>query len=495
MNSVDGRRRHLARILPFGILLAAAASPIAALLTRGAALGQIDLSSIPGTLAFALSAAAVSATIGSAVGAVIGTVDVMARRLTIVMSVTLMAAPPAFWWIGLTRLPFGIGSLSGPASAALVTGVTLAPVTLLLVLAASREIPATAYEAARLFLKPRRRIVAVLFPLLRPAVLAGFLLTAILLLGESEIPFLFGFRTSMTDIITRFSRTFDVAETVPLVLPLIGTVCALGLAMWKPLFTVLFPQSAGERGVILRPASRPIALITALLPVVVLLSLAGYAWATAGGQQALTRRVATWLPTAAISVTEPVLSAMVSVGLAVLAVYPARRVPAARPLVVAGLLLFCVPAGIVAIGWIALAQHVSGFSVAPGIAYVSRTVGLCALGFAIAYSRLPRTLDDAARLVPMSPLRRAWLFGLPLLAPSLAATAALAAATMLADRDVASLLLPPGGSRLMLNLYLLSANAPTAVVGAAALLVVAAGVVVVALAGGLPLILLTRSRG
>jgi ABC-type spermidine/putrescine transport system permease subunit II len=84
---------------------------------------------------------------------------------------------------------------------------------------------------------------------------------------------------------------------------------------------------------------------------------------------------------------------------------------------------------------------------------------------------------------------------LPLLVPSLAATAALTAALIFADRDVASLLLSPGASRLMLNLYLLSANAPSAVVGASALIVFAAGAVVIALAGAGPFVLWLRRRG
>jgi ABC-type spermidine/putrescine transport system permease subunit II len=83
---------------------------------------------------------------------------------------------------------------------------------------------------------------------------------------------------------------------------------------------------------------------------------------------------------------------------------------------------------------------------------------------------------------------------LPLLAPSLVAAAALVAALVFADRDVASLLLAPGASRLMLDLYLVSANAPSAAVGAAALVALAGATLTVALAAAGPL-LLWRRRG
>jgi ABC-type spermidine/putrescine transport system permease subunit II len=112
----------------------------------------------------------------------------------------------------------------------------------------------------------------------------------------------------------------------------------------------------------------------------------------------------------------------------------------------------------------------------------------------IAYSRVPRSLDDAARLVNMSAVGRAWHLVLPLLVPSLAASAALTAALIFADRDVASLLLEPGASRLMLNLYLLSANAPSSVIGLTALIVFVTGAVVIGLAAAGPFVLWLRRR-
>ena len=159
-----------------------------------------------------------------------------------------------------------------------------------------------------------------------------------------------------------------------------------------------------------------------------------------------------------------------------------------------GLLLFCVPGAIHGIGWIGIGQRFGGLDILPGFAHVSRVVGLPLLGFGIAYSRLPRSLEDAARLVTMSPFRRAIALILPLLAPSLVVAAALIAALVFADRDVGSILLAPGASRLMLDLYLLSANAPSARVGAAALVALAGAAAAVALAAAGPL-LLWRRRG
>jgi hypothetical protein len=75
---------------------------------------------------------------------------------------------------------------------------------------------------------------------------------------------------------------------------------------------------------------------------------------------------------------------------------------------------------------------------------------------------------------------------------SLMAASALVAALTYADRDVASLLLPPGASRLTLNLYLASANAPSSTIGALALVVLAAAAITVTLAAAGPALLWGR---
>jgi iron(III) transport system permease protein len=480
--------------VPLAALLALAALPLFFLAARVTALPTLDFSSLAPTLAFAGTAAAVSAVIGGVLGAVAGTLEAPGRKWMVGASAVLIAAPPAFWWIGLTRLPVGSGSLHGSVGGSAVAGLALAPVTYLLVLAAAREIPANAYEAARVSLPPVRRFWFVLFPLLRPAVLAGFLLTTVLLLGESEIPFLFGFRTSMTDVVTTFSQTFDAERTMPIIVPLLVTVLALGLLMVRPLFRVVLPAAGGGRGVIRKPADVAVSVALFGLPFLMALSLGGYAWAALSGGS-LWRRPPVATSTLMISIAEPVLCALASIALVVAAAYPVRRSAAIRPLTMIALLLFCVPAAVVAIGWIAVGQAAGGISIAPAVAYISRMIGLPGLGVMTAYSRLPPSLEDAARLMPLSSMRRAWTLMLPLLASSLAATAALTAALIFADRDVASLLLPPGASRLMLNLYLLSANAPSAAIGANALVVFAAGAAVIALAGLGPLMLWRRRGG
>ncbi len=435
----------------------------------------------------------VATVVGGTAGTLAATLALPGGRWLVAASCVLIAAPPAFWWLGATRVSaVSLGSLSGPAGGALVAGTALSPIPMLLVHAALREMPSNLYEAARTALPPVRRFTYVLIPLLRAPLVGAFLLSMILLLGESEIPFLFGFRTAMTDIVTLFSQTFDVRRVIPLVAPLLLVVLALGAVAAEPLLRTVLASSRGAHGVVRRPAPGLLSVVAAAPAAAALFSLGGYLLAVL---PALGRGWPGGRPqTAAVlaSVAEPVVCAWLTVLIVVAAAYVVRSSAAMRWSLWAGLLLFCIPAGIHGIGWIGVSQAFGGLDIPPGLAHASRVIGLPLLGFAIAYSRLPRSLEDAARLVPISPMRRAFVLILPLLAPSLVAAAALVAAFVFADRDVPSILLAPGASRLMLDLYLVSANAPSARVGAAALVVLAGATLTVALAAAGPLLLWRR---
>lgn len=482
-------------VLPMGLLLGLASLPLFFLFASASTTWiEVEWVSIGGTLSFALGGGIVSTILGAAAGITVGTWEFTGRRGLIGLSLVSIAAPPAFWWIGTTRVPLAWGTVTGPGSAALVAGLALSPITLLLVLAALRELPANVYEAARVSLSPAARFRAVLLPLLGAPLAGGFLLSVILLMGESELPFLFGFRTVMTDIVTTFSQTFDVGRTVPLIVPLLLVVVALGLLAGRPLIRAVLASSRGAHGVVRRPASAAVGLCAAAPAAFVTVSIAGYLWAAAAAASGHWWNLPVSRSTAIASIVEPVSCAWITLIVALVAAYPARGLRAMRYFLWIGLLLFFIPAGVYAIGWIRLSQVLGGVTIPPIVAHVSRAVVLPALGFAVAYSRLPNSLEDAARLVPVSPVRRAFLFVLPVLLPSLVASSALVAALTYADRDVASLLLSPGTSRLMLDLYLRSANAPSGTVAAVALAVLAGATLTVALAAAGP-VLLWRRRG
>jgi len=162
---------HVARALwqtaPLAILLAAGVLPIAVLLARFAVRSEVDVSSLPHALAFSLLGSIVATLVGGALGTLAGTLDIAGRGWLVAVSAALIAAPPGFWWIGFTRTGINTPAMSGLLAGATVSGVLLAPIPLLLVLAGTREISTNAYEAARVSLGPTRRFWFVLVPMLQ----------------------------------------------------------------------------------------------------------------------------------------------------------------------------------------------------------------------------------------------------------------------------------------------------------------------------------------
>jgi iron(III) transport system permease protein len=288
----------------------------------------------------------------------------------------------------------------------------------------------------------------------------------------------------MTDVVTTFAQTFDVGRAVPLVIPLLAVILVMGAVVAQPLQRALLTSSPGAPGVVRRRGSVGLSLCVAAAAAGVPLSVGGYLSAMVSPAPRGWSGVPIDGRTIVASIVEPVGCAWIAIVMALVAGYPARRSGAMPVFLWAGLILFCVPSAMYAIGWLGLGQGAGGVVIPPSVAHISRGVALAVLGFVVGYARLPRSLEDAAALVGVSPLRRAWFFIVPLVKWPVTAAAALIAALAYTDRDVAALLLAPGASRLTLNLYLASANAPSLTISVLALAVILGAIAVVALAAG-----------
>jgi ABC-type Fe3+ transport system permease subunit len=237
--------------------------------------------------------------------------------------------------------------------------------------------------------------------------------------------------TLTTEVVTSFSQTFDASQVAPIALPLLVCAIALGIAARRPLLGSVLARRAGDG---LRRTKRHAALLPALLlawPAV---------WALVGYGTGAARGLASGRPSplsrsaVLASIAEPVLCALLVIPISVAAASAARRSRALPPLLGLGLLVFCIPASVLAIGWIGLGAP-SGLQVPPALVHVSRLWPLGAMAFAAATARLPRSLEDAAALAPISPFSRMVRIVLPVLAPSLAAGSVLTAMLVFADRD------------------------------------------------------------
>lgn len=488
---MNDRLRSVVRGLPLGTVLAGAALPLAAGLGPGGwPHPSLDVAVWASTFAFVISGAAVSLVVGGALGAIFALAAVRGRSLLLALAVLPIAAPPAFWWLGVTRLIPMTFTEAPAVIAGVIAGLSYAPITMLLVFTGLRQLSASHYEAARVALPPLVRRTRILIPSVQAPLVGAGLLTIVLLLGESELPFLFGFRTVMTEVVTGFAQTFDARAVFPLAAPMAAAITACSLIAAAVLDGTAFSAGRFKPGSSLRPAAPWMSLLAMGPAVGILLSLAGFALA-ARAPGIISQTLAA-PATVAMSVAEPVFCAWTAVMIAIVAGYAARRSEAARPLAWFSLLLLSFPSAFYAIGWIRLGQQFGVVLPSPAIVHLTRGVPFAALAFLVAARQVPTTLEDAARLIWGSAWRRARQVTLPLLAAPLMAVSALVGAIAYSDRDAATLLLAPGDARLTLNLYLASANASSATIGAAALVATVGALLAVALAALGPMIVRVR---
>ena len=163
-----------------------------------AGLGPMTVSS----LAFAAGSAAVAVGCGTAVAFLVARTDLPMPRLTLVVAVIPLIVPGVLYtiaWIFLASprigtldgvLPLDVFGMGGMI---LVEGIHLAPLVLLLVIAALRSMDGSLEEAAFMSGASRLTVVRrITLPLARPALYAALLVMSIRALESFEVPALLG---------------------------------------------------------------------------------------------------------------------------------------------------------------------------------------------------------------------------------------------------------------------------------------------------------------
>ena len=110
-----GILRLWALVLPMGILLGLTSVPLVFLFRRFSdASLAIEWSSIGPTLGFAVGGAVVATITGGALGILSSVRTFPGRRGLLALSIVPIAASPAFWWIGATRVTSAGEMPTGP---------------------------------------------------------------------------------------------------------------------------------------------------------------------------------------------------------------------------------------------------------------------------------------------------------------------------------------------------------------------------------------------
>ncbi|GAA3701479.1 iron ABC transporter permease [Arthrobacter ginkgonis] len=377
------------------------------------------------------------------------------------------------------------------------------PMAYLVIAAALRRIPGNLEEAARISGASTPRVLAtVTGPLLRPGLLAAFVLTLVANLSDFGIPALIGLPeryTTLTTLVYRYLASGTTTNPLPAV-SAIGLVL-LALALLAVLAQRRLPAdtqlAAGTTALPLDlgPARFPVALMlwaaAAAVCVVPLLALASQALLPAPGVPLtwdnLTLdnivRAATSRGAVAGTATSLMLAGIAAAACAVLGLGVGLLLTRARhrsnaALDVAATLPQALPGLVIAAGWLLIAPALGIFNTPWVIlgAYVMAFLALVVQSVRAPLASVSDALEEAARTSGATPLRALVDVTARLAAPAAATGAVVVFLTAVRELTISILLVAPGTQTLGVTIFNLQQAGDYNAASALALLVALVGV-------------------
>lgn len=410
-----------------GLLLAAPLAGFALEAALGAGRFSLHLQAWTATLVVAGGATLIAALIGIPTGAALAhSRGGLARTLTL-FPLVLPPVLAAAAWLG-ARLP-----APGAAGCAVILGSLYWPVVALLLDASLRRLPAGAVDAAALQLPPSRILRRVIWPHVRPALLAGLLLVFLLAASEFTVPALFVVPTVSMTVYEELSA-FRGASAASAALPLIALTIVLA---WRLRRAPLLPSPEPARPFL---SGAPLAGCRAA---------AALAWTATGVLPAIlfALRSGSFFKTLSMNLDAIGWSFLVAGAAALLLVAWASASPARsrfEPLWLATLVLPGVVAGL---GALKIAERTGTLPyLAPSGALL--VLALMARFAFVAWLPLREPVEraqlDAAELAGIPAFRRWRKIVLPAILPRAAAAGALVFVLILGEIGPVVLLSPPG---------------------------------------------------
>ncbi len=462
------------------------------------------------SLGVACAVTALSLAIGLPLGVLLGRSDLPLRRVALWLHAFPLFVPPfllALGWFhllgrgGLAVSEPGARVLFSAPGAVLVLTLALTPIVTSLVAVGLQAVDPSLEEAALLAGGPRRTVVRILLPLIRPAVALATLVVFSLAFSELGVPMFLRVGVYPAMVFSRLGGVdYAPGEAFALALPLFAV--ALGLLVFerraagRRSFAVLGLRSREVSELPVgrwRLAAIAFAAAAALLPLVPLAALAIRAARGRGFAE-----LPQWIGTSAwTSLLDALLAGAFVVALAVVIGHAAARRRRGGALLDAlAVLAFVTPASVLGVGLIATwnrpsLQAVYGTSAIVVLAFAARYGAVGLRTAAVSFAQGSEHHEEAAAIGGARFLRRLGRILLPLHARGLAAAWLLAVVFCLRDLETAVLLYPAGQEPLTVRIFTLEANGPEAVVAALSCVQVAITGAVLAAASAL---LFSRKR-
>jgi iron(III) transport system permease protein len=392
---------------------------------------------------------------------------------------------------------FRLPDIRSMAGCIVLLGFVLYPYVYLATRAMFLMQSANLIDAARTLGHGRRTVFfRVALPLARPALAVGVSLTLMEALNDIGASEFLGVRTLSVTIYTTWATRADLPGAAQIALAMLVVVMSL----------VIFERSARRQRSYANDAQHPrplqperlsplrgaAALAAASVPIVIGFVIPAIYLADA----AVTRVQADGLSTAIIvearnTLAVSLVGTLLTMAAALVVVYAARLHRSRWSAIVSQVasLGYAVPGIVLAIGLLPVITGLNIVLLTSGtaivIAYVIRFLAIGAGGTESGFSRVPLSVDDAARTLGDSPARRLWRIHLPLTRPALAMSALLVFVDCMKELPATLMLRPVGFETLATHLYGEAVRGTYEDAAIAALLIVIAGLI--------PVVLLARA--
>jgi iron(III) transport system permease protein len=348
-------------------------------------------------------------------------------------------------------------------------------------------------DAARTLGRSRRAVFfSVALPLARPAIAVGLSLTLMETLNDIGASEFLGVRTLSVAIYTTWTTRADLPGAAQIALAMLVLVVAL--VMWerrarrrrsyandaqqpRPLVPQRLSRAAGLLA--LSVGAAPV-FVGFIVPASYLVDATAVRMSTSGFSPQIAQEAANTLLVSTAGTALTILAAL-------LVVYAGRlaRGHLSETATQIASIGYAVPGVVLAIGLLPLITRIDLVLLTSGaaivLAYAIRFLTIAIGGIETGFRRVPTTLDDVARTLGDSPIRRLWRVHLPLTRPALATSAMLVFVDCMKELPATLLLRPIGFETLATHLYGEAVRGTYEDAAIAALLIVLVGLVPVIL--------------
>ncbi len=383
----------------------------------------------------------------------------------------------------------------GPIGCILVHFTVFMPIVLLLVMAAVANVHPSLEEAARLVTRWPAIVQHILIPLIRPSILLAAILVFLMSLGDISVPLFLRYSVFPVETLTQFSSFYNFGGAVAGSVPLICITCAvlflekgaLG-GHWLPLRAIW-----GQEGQITIRLGRvrwgmailvgAFAFATVVLPILALIaqsaSLSAYKLALERGGDSILRSFFYAIVGASV---------LTFVGFFLGYIIHHKTFRFYRLLDFLTVFLFALPGAVLGVGlihwwnrpWI---PWVYGTPLIVVLGLFGQYIALPSRVTVAALSGIPLSMEDVARTMGVSWLRRIVGIVIPLAKRGLIAGWLVGFIFCLRDTGVAMLVYPPGYDTLPIRIFTLMANGSETLIAALAVLMVVATLIPFAMCG------------